>query len=136
VATTSPINLFVYGTLRREVDNEFAAMLARSASFAGPGRVRGTLYLIAHYPGLILAGEGGDWVFGDVYNIEAHGETLRVLDEYEGSELFQRLVTPVLMDSGEWVQAYVYIYAGDTRGKPAIEPGDFVEWLNANRRPR
>jgi gamma-glutamylcyclotransferase (GGCT)/AIG2-like uncharacterized protein YtfP len=133
---TSLVNLFVYGTLRREVDNEFAAMLARSASFAGPGRVRGALYLIAHYPGLILAGEGGDLVFGDVFHLDAPGETLRTLDEYEAGEPFQRVVAPVLMDSGEWLPAYVYIYTGDTRGKPVIESGDFVEWLNANRRPR
>jgi gamma-glutamylcyclotransferase (GGCT)/AIG2-like uncharacterized protein YtfP len=128
------VNLFVYGTLRREVDNDVAAMLARSARFAGPGSVRGTIYLIEHYPGLVLAGEGGDWVFGDVYNVD--GETLRVLDEYESSEPFQRVVAPVLMDSGEWVQACVYIYTGETLGKPAIVPGDFVEWLNANRRPQ
>jgi gamma-glutamylcyclotransferase (GGCT)/AIG2-like uncharacterized protein YtfP len=134
--SANPVNLFVYGTLRRDFDNEFAAMLARSARFAGPSKVRGTIYLIAHYPGLVLSVEGGDWVAGDVYTLDAQGETLSALDQYEASEPFQRVVAPVLLDSGEWLQAFVYIYTGDLHGKPAIVSGDFVEWLNANRRPR
>ncbi len=120
-------SLFVYGTLRKGFDNEYAATLARSAHFAGRGRVRGTLYLIAQYPGLILATEGDDWVIGEIYHLDDSGKTLRTLDHYEGSEQFQRVAAPVLMDSGAWIQAHVYIYAGDTSGKQRIASGDFVE---------
>jgi pyruvate carboxylase len=124
------VNLFVYGTLRRGIDNEFAAMLARSARFVSSGKVQGEIYLVAHYPGLILGGR--DWIVGDVFELD--GETLRALDEYEGSEqFFRRVEAPVLLDSGEWIQAYVYIYTGDTSGRERILSGD---WLNANRPPQ
>ena len=123
-------SLFVYGTLRKGFDNEYAAMLARSAHFSGRGKVRGTLYLITHYPGLILA-DGDDWVCGEIYHLDAPGKTLRALDEYEGSEQFKRVAAPVLMDSGAWIQSNVYIYTGDTSGKQRIASGDYVEWLAA-----
>lgn len=121
------MNLFVYGTLRRGIDNEFAAMLARSARFAGTGKVQGELYLVAHYPGLILGGH--DWVVGDVFELDSGGETLRLLDEYEAGEPFRRVEAAGVLDSGEWVEAQVYIYTGETGGKLRIESGDFVEWL-------
>jgi gamma-glutamylcyclotransferase (GGCT)/AIG2-like uncharacterized protein YtfP len=124
------MNLFVYGTLRRGIDNEHAAMLARSARFAGTGKVQGELYLVAHYPGLILGGH--EWVVGDVF--ELGGETLRVLDEYEGSEqFFRRVEAPVLLESGEGIRAQVYIYTGDTHGKERIVSGN---WLSASRPPQ
>src|SRR5260370_1417974 len=104
-------------------------MLARSARFAGQGKVRGVLYLITHYPGLNLAADGDDWVCGEIYHLDPPGKTLRLLDEYEGSEQFKRVVAPVLMDSGAWIPAHVYIYTGDTSGKQRIASGDYVEWL-------
>jgi len=122
-------SLFVYGTLRKGFDNEHAAMLARSASFAGRGKLRGVLYLITDYPGLNLTAEGDDWVIGDIYHLNDSGNTLRTLDEYEGVDQFQRVVAPVVMDSGEWVQAHVYICTGDTSGKQRIASGDFIEWF-------
>jgi gamma-glutamylcyclotransferase (GGCT)/AIG2-like uncharacterized protein YtfP len=137
-------SLFVYGTLRKGFNNEYAAMLARSAHFAGRGKVRGVLYLIAHYPGLNLSACGADdrlllsasagdkdWVIGEIYHLDDSGKTLRTLDHYEGSEQFKRVAAPVLMDSGAWIQAHVYIYSGDTSGKQRIASGDFVEWRAA-----
>jgi gamma-glutamylcyclotransferase (GGCT)/AIG2-like uncharacterized protein YtfP len=124
------VNLFVYGTLRKGVENEHATMLARSARFAGTGKVHGELYMVAHYPGLVLGGH--DWAVGDVFELDPGGETLRALDEYEGSEPFRRVSGPVLLDSGEWIEAQVYVYTGDTSGKERIVSGN---WLNASRRP-
>jgi len=127
------VHLFVYGTLRKGLDNPFAELLAESASYAGPGKVRGEICVIAHYPGLVLS--GGGWVMGDLFHFENAG-LLRTLDEYEGTEgnnEFRRVSTQALLESGEWVEASVYIYAGDASGKQRIESGDFLEWLNANR---
>ena len=47
--------LFVYGTLMRGFDHPMAQLLSRSADFLGPATCRGRLYLIKHYPGLVLS---------------------------------------------------------------------------------
>ena len=131
------MHLFVYGTLRKGLDNPFAKLLADSSSYAGPGKVRGELYVIAHYPGLILS--ANSWATGDLFRFDDSSDLLRTLDEYEGTEgnnEFRRVTTQALLESGEWVEANVYIYSGGTRDKQRIESGDFLEWLNASRQPR
>ena len=47
--------LFVYGTLMRGFDHPMAQLLSRSADFLGTATCRGRLYLIKHYPGLVLS---------------------------------------------------------------------------------
>ena len=47
--------LFVYGTLMRGFDHPMAQLLSRSADFIGEARCRGRLYLVKHYPGLVLS---------------------------------------------------------------------------------
>src|SRR5260370_9504871 len=77
--------LFVYGTLMRGFDHPMALLLSRSADFIGEARCRGRLYLIKHYPGLVLSGDPDDVVFGELYRLLAPKESLRELDRYEGS---------------------------------------------------
>jgi len=122
-----PRNLFVYGTLR-DPDNEHSALLRRSGECIGAGRVKGRLYRIGGaagpvYRGLVPSNDDEDWVRGDVFRLRAPEALYRVLDEYEGGE-FPRDTIAVLLDSGEWVQAAVYRYAGPVEGKPRIASGD------------
>jgi gamma-glutamylcyclotransferase (GGCT)/AIG2-like uncharacterized protein YtfP len=124
--------LFAYGTLRHDIENKFATLLRRSAEWLGPGRVRGQLYLIADYPGLVRSEAEGDWVSGDVYCLQSP-ELIRVLDEYEGCDATQpapreysRLVTPVLLESGIWIVAFAYFYVLDVTRKRRIGSGDFL----------
>ena len=49
--------LFVYGTLMRGFDHPMAQLLSRSADFLGAASCGGRLYLIKHYPGLVLSDE-------------------------------------------------------------------------------
>lgn len=119
-------HLFVYGTLRTGAKNRFAALLRRSADRIGGGRVQGRLYRIANYPGFVPSRSEHDWVKGEVFRLANAGALFSVLDEYEGRE-FQRIVLPVLLDSGEWIEAWVYVYAGLVRAKPWIPSGDFFD---------
>ena len=57
--------LFVYGTLMRGFDHPMAQLLSRSADFLGTATCRGRLYLIKHYPGLVLSDDPADVVFAD-----------------------------------------------------------------------
>ena len=63
--------LFVYGTLMRGFDHPMAQLLSRSADFLGEARCRGRLYLVKHYPGLVLSDDAADIVFGELYRLRA-----------------------------------------------------------------
>ncbi|MBV9405901.1 MAG: gamma-glutamylcyclotransferase [Acidobacteriaceae bacterium] len=124
-----PRNLFVYGTLR-DAENEYGALLRCSGEWVGAGRVKGRLYRIGRnrgmvYPGLVPSNEEGNWVRGEVYRLRAPGALYRVLDQYEGRD-YPRDAIAVLLDSGEWVRAAVYRYAGSLTGKRRIASGDFL----------
>ena len=59
--------LFVYGTLMRGFDHPMAQLLSRSADYLGEARCQGRLYLIKHYPGLLLSDDPSEIVFGELY---------------------------------------------------------------------
>jgi gamma-glutamylcyclotransferase (GGCT)/AIG2-like uncharacterized protein YtfP len=125
-------NLFVYGTLRRGFANEPAAPLHRSGQFLGRGKVRGRLYLIANYPGLVPAADGDRWVHGELYHLDSPETILDKLDKYEGCgpadphpHQYRRETVPVLLDSGEWIDAITYVYVLPVHGKQEIPSGEF-----------
>lgn len=70
--------VFVYGTLRRGQANDITR-LRPAPRLLGRARVRGRLYHLGAYPGVVLSGDG--WVLGEVYAIEAALEAR--LDEIE-----------------------------------------------------
>src|SRR5256885_16125343 len=75
--------LFVYGTLMRGFDHPMAQLLSRSADFIGETRCQGRLYLVKHYPGLVLSDGPNDVVFGELYRLRSPKELLREFDMYE-----------------------------------------------------
>src|SRR6202022_339434 len=75
--------LFVYGTLMRGFDHPMAQLLSRSADFIGEARCQGRLYLVKHYPGLLLSDDPTDVVFGELYRLRSPHELLREFDMYE-----------------------------------------------------
>ncbi len=126
-------NLFVYGSLRENFDNEFARQLRKSGRLLGRAKVRGRLYQISDYPGLVLSDVDTEWVQGEVYTLTDPKVTYRVLDEYEGCgsndplpHEFERTVEPILLESGEWIRASIYIYTCDINHKQQISTGNFL----------
>src|ERR1700687_2525144 len=101
--------LFVYGTLMRGFDHPMAQLLSRSADFIGEARCQGRLYLVKHYPGLVLSDDPADVVFGELYRLRAPGELLREFDMYEAcgegfakpTEYVRQMLTVVLADGGD-----------------------------------
>ena len=130
---TGSENLFAYGTLRRGMTNEFAALLRRSAVPLGEGRVNGRLYEICRYPGLVLSAIPDEWVRGDVFELDHPGAIWPHLDAYEGCGArdprpheFERERVTVQMDSGRQLWAFAYVYRGSIAGRPRIVSGDFL----------
>jgi len=126
-------NLFVYGTLRRGYAHRFAHWLEEKAHFVGPGRMRGRLYRIRSYVGLVPSKAGDEWVRGDVYHLKRPAEIYRVLDEYEGCgpndaqpHEFGRTVLPVILESDRVQMASVYVYQRRIGGEQQILSGDFL----------
>ena len=124
-------HLFVYGTLMSGQKNPMQQILARSAAPIGPGRMRGRLFLLDEYPGLVDSDDPAEAVLGEVWRL-LDLEVLRTLDEYEGClpqgsapPLFVRSARPVEMDGDGTLTAWVYVYARSTAGQRAIPSGDW-----------
>lgn len=112
--------LFVYGTLRSGQSN--AKLLEGRGHCAGPAAIRGTLYFISPYPGLV---DGEGEVRGELFVLSDPGGSLPELDSFEGEE-YQRLERETVRPDGSRVQAWVYLYRGATATSTLIASGDWV----------
>jgi gamma-glutamylcyclotransferase (GGCT)/AIG2-like uncharacterized protein YtfP len=126
--------LFVYGTLMRGFDHPMARLLSRSADFLGEAHCRGRLYLVKHYPGLVLSDDPADVVFGELYRLHAAAELLREFDMYEAcGEGFEppteyvRQMLPVTSGDGAASEAWTYIYNWPVGHLPRIASGRFLD---------
>lgn len=126
--------LFVYGTLMRGFDHPMAQLLSRAADFVGEARCRGRLYLIKHYPGLVLSDDPADTVFGELYRLREPEALLREFDMYEAcgegfaepTEYLRRIL-PVTLADDAVSEAWTYIYNWPVAGLPRIASGRFLE---------
>jgi gamma-glutamylcyclotransferase (GGCT)/AIG2-like uncharacterized protein YtfP len=118
--------LFVYGTLRPVFHNEFARLLAEGESLLGGARVHGRLYDIGRYPGLVLSSAPEEWALGEVYRLRDADRTLEILDRYEGAD-FTRVTGDVLLDTGEQLPAWVYVYNRPVDEQRRILSGDYLD---------
>jgi gamma-glutamylcyclotransferase (GGCT)/AIG2-like uncharacterized protein YtfP len=126
--------LFVYGTLMRGFDHPMAVLLSRSADFLGEAQCRGRLYLVKHYPGLLLSDAPDDLVFGELYRLRQPEALLREFDMYEAcgegfaepTEYLRRMLG-VTGDDGAVHEAWTYIYNWPVTCLPRIASGRFLE---------
>jgi len=128
-------NLFVYGTLRRDTQHELFRLLARRARFLGDATVRGKLYDLGDYPGLIYPENGR--VLGEVYAIDRPywRSVIGRLDEYEGCTSsdpepheYRREIVRAQLTSGEALPAWAYVLNRDPRNLREIQSGDYLSW--------
>jgi gamma-glutamylcyclotransferase (GGCT)/AIG2-like uncharacterized protein YtfP len=125
--------LFVYGTLMRGFDHPMAQLLSRSADFIGEARCRGRLYLVKHYPGLVLSDDPTEVVFGELYRLRQPDALLREFDMYEAcGEGFAapteyiRQMLQVTRDGQAPDEAWTYFYNWPVAGLPRIASGRFM----------
>jgi gamma-glutamylcyclotransferase (GGCT)/AIG2-like uncharacterized protein YtfP len=96
-----------------------ARVLARHARLVGPAKVAGRLYDLGRYPGLVETAAPGEWVHGELHEMTDPGALLPVLDRYEGCNfenpaagLFERRLTPCILETGGSQLSWVYYYLG------------------------
>jgi gamma-glutamylcyclotransferase (GGCT)/AIG2-like uncharacterized protein YtfP len=130
--------LFVYGTLMRDFDHPMAQLLSRSADFIGEACCRGRLYLVKHYPGLVLSDANDEFVFGELYRLTQPEALLREFDMYEAcgegfaepTEYIRRVLPVTLVDGADepsTAEAWTYLYNWPVAHLPRIASGRFME---------
>jgi gamma-glutamylcyclotransferase (GGCT)/AIG2-like uncharacterized protein YtfP len=127
-------HLFVYGTLMRGFEHPMAQLLSRSADLIGEARCRGRLYLVTHYPALVLSGDPADVVFGELYRLRAPDELLREFDMYEACgegfaepTEYVRQMVPVTLGGEALSEAWTYVYNWPVAHLTRIASGRFLE---------
>lgn len=132
--------LFVYGSLRRGSAAPIQAWLAARAHWCGPAQIRGRLYSLGAYPGLVSAVTGHEWVNGDLYRIQGGRRAWRQLDAHEGiaehlamPQEYRRLRRAIRRHDGRHCTAWVYLYNRSRRDRERIRDGDYLRWLRAQK---
>ena len=128
-------HLFVYGTLRSDVQHPAHELLNRYFTLLGKATVQGKLYDCGEYPGAVPT-TAHHVITGELYALRntAHvEEAINALDEYEGclpaaphQSLFRREPAAVQYNN-QVIQAWVYWYNRDTTGMPWIRSGDYKD---------
>jgi gamma-glutamylcyclotransferase (GGCT)/AIG2-like uncharacterized protein YtfP len=126
--------LFVYGTLMRGYEHPMARLLSANADFLGEASCCGRLYMVKHYPGLLLSDDAADIVFGELYRLRAVEDMLREFDMYEAcgegfpepTQYVRQLLTLTLAD-GDAREAWTYIYNWPVADLARIESGRFLK---------
>jgi gamma-glutamylcyclotransferase (GGCT)/AIG2-like uncharacterized protein YtfP len=134
----SPVyHLFVYGSLRSGFRSPVYEYISRFFIFIGDAKVKGKLFDMGSYPGGVPANDEG-FIIGELYQIREEAEfswAMGQLDDYEGVnvesdeiQLYRRELTDVFINN-EIIPAWIYWYNGEVSGRPVIESGDLMEYL-------
>ena len=125
--------LFVYGTLMRGYAHPMARLLSANADFLGEARCRGRLYLVKHYPGLVLSDDPAELVHGELYRLRAAEGLLVEFDMYEACgegfpepTQYVRKMFSVTLADGTVSEAWTYIYNWPVDRLTRIASGRFL----------
>ncbi|MEO7400483.1 MAG: gamma-glutamylcyclotransferase family protein [Polaromonas sp.] len=130
-------HVFVYGTLRRGQERDINR-LRPAPRWLGRASVRGLMYQLGNYPGVVLGASG--LVQGEVYAISAELElqldVIEAVGPAPGDEYIKRETAVRIEHEGELfeeVVCLVYELApGRSSGKAEISSGDWADYLAAN----
>lgn len=133
--------LFVYGTLLSALQHPMGKRLQSSAHLLGVGSVRGKLYDLGRYPGLIVSGDETSQVYGEVYEFCENSSLLRELDAYEGyysanspKNLYDRCKVAANLNSDNAINVWTYIYLGQVIGNGYIAHGNYLAYIRTHQK--
>jgi len=132
--------LFVYGSLRSGFKSQAYEYISRFFSFDGDAKVKGRLFDLGSYPAGVPTTDG--FIVGELYSIRNESEfgwAIGQLDDYEGVavepdevQLFKRELVDVFIENTT-TSAWIYWYSGSVEGKPSIESGDLIQYLQQKK---
>ncbi|MCL4427796.1 MAG: gamma-glutamylcyclotransferase [Deltaproteobacteria bacterium] len=125
--------LFVYGTLKSDMNNDMYHLLAKNARFIDDAVWNGKLYMVEDYPGAVPSDNQLDKVYGELYLLNNPEKILPALDEYEECSdkfleptLFKRIKGDVKTIGGEIIKTWIYIYNLPVDNLKQIKSGNFT----------
>ena len=131
--------LFVYGTLRKHNSKSLFNLIESCCVFETEGYFKGKLYDIGSYVGAVISPDTQSKVYGELYKISNTEKVFRILDAFEGcSEQFAkpkeyvRKKIPVIINDGNPISSWAYLYNRDISKLRLIPSGDYLEHLQAN----
>jgi gamma-glutamylcyclotransferase (GGCT)/AIG2-like uncharacterized protein YtfP len=126
--------VFFYGTLMTPFNRPGRQRIDEHLSYSGRGSISAALFDLGIYPAAVPASDGRVW--GEVYEARDADMVLQALDEIEGyrpgepeTSLYNRAKTPVTLEDGRTVDAWVYFYNAPLGQAQRIESGDYLEHL-------
>ncbi|MBD9356653.1 gamma-glutamylcyclotransferase family protein [Methylomonas albis] len=129
-----PHYLFVYGTLRRDHQNQIQHPFLSTCLYINDASMRGELFAIDAYPGAIAAGT--TLVKGELYLMQDPEQTLSALDIYEECTAqfpepheYMRRELAVSLPDGQTISAWTYLYNRPLTGLKRIDCGDYLNYL-------
>jgi len=135
--------LFVYGSLRSGFKSQAYEYISRFFSFVGDAKVKGKLFDLGTYPAGVPT-EDERYIIGELYTIKHQPEfgwAIGQLDDYEGVavesdeiQLYQRGLVDVIINDST-TAAWICWYMGSVEGKPLIESGDMIQYLQQKNNP-
>jgi gamma-glutamylcyclotransferase (GGCT)/AIG2-like uncharacterized protein YtfP len=132
--------LFVYGTLLQP-GNPLAESLKRTCTYLSPGKIKGLLYDIGEYPGVIINNHAAAYVHGSIYQLNHPPENLKVFDNYEGfgpgqeqPNLYIRTLASIETGQG-FIDAWIYLYNLPVDGLSLIQSGNYAEYIKQKKSP-
>jgi gamma-glutamylcyclotransferase (GGCT)/AIG2-like uncharacterized protein YtfP len=124
--------LFVYGTLMGQSRHPMALRLAAESTPLALATVRGHLYDLGSYPGLLPSDLPRDKVHGMVLRLRRPSHSLRWLDAYEGCgeqdaepHSFKRVITGARLAAGRMVNCWIYTYQGPIDNARRVHSGRY-----------
>ena len=130
--------LFVYGTLLGSLSNSMTDFLKRESVFIGEAYLKGRLYDLGRYPGIVAQDDSPYEVFGHVYQLSNPEEALKVLDYYEDipdgkqtTSEYIRALAPVRIENN-YQHCWVYMYNKSTANLKEIDSGNYLEYIQNN----
>ncbi|MEO8147978.1 MAG: gamma-glutamylcyclotransferase family protein [Bacteroidia bacterium] len=135
--------IFLYGTLRKEFNHHVFKKVEDKLDYVGKGFVKGKIFDIGEYPGLIESTGNQSVVEGDVYSIKNETEKVfKLLDRYEGfiegnlnkSEYIRKRKDIQLIREDKKIRSWIYIY-NRTKHKnfKEIFTGDYLKYYKTKK---
>jgi gamma-glutamylcyclotransferase (GGCT)/AIG2-like uncharacterized protein YtfP len=139
--SSSVYQLFVYGSLRSGFKSPAYEYISRFFSFIGEAKVKGKLFDLGTYPAGVPSNDES-FIIGELYTIKYDPEfawAIGQLDDYEGVavepdeiQLYKRELVDVFVNDAK-TPAWIYWYVGSVEGKPPIESGDMIQYLQQKK---